>query len=186
MLSPILNDVLLFASTPDLAAILLASRHFSAVADGVVARRTLRAVWIRQLGGHIHVSTAVSKSSGATSFQFEVLSASDDVEQKLRPLLLGGIVELFVLPANALADRSQKFDWFVDVLRSLLVGIVVSRTLRLHLSDNYTSFDSIYAVVERFHYVNVRSSAVSAAILMGEEMAQVHIVAGLVWSRIRV
>ncbi|KAH7718614.1 hypothetical protein AAVH_13930 [Aphelenchoides avenae] len=158
MLSSILNDALLFASTPDLAPMLLASRRFSAVAAGIVARRTLRAVWIRQYAGQIHFSTAFVTASGATSFQFAILSASDDVEDKLRSLLLGGIVELFVLPSKVLAERQQQFDWFVDALKSLLVGGIVSRTLRLHLSND-ASLDAIYAMVERFHYVKVGKRA---------------------------
>ncbi|KAH7691355.1 hypothetical protein AAVH_40131, partial [Aphelenchoides avenae] len=80
------------------------------------------------------------------------LSASDDVEEKLRSLQLGGIVEVFVLHTIALSDDTQSFGRFVDVLRSLLTGAVVSRTLRLHMSSD-VSVDSIYAVVERFHYV---------------------------------
>lgn len=149
MLAPILEDALLFARTPDLAAMLLASRQSSSVAESVVAHRTLRAVWIRQLGGQIHVQTAFVTPSGSTSFQSVNLSASDDVEAKLRPLLLGGIVEVFRLHTRTLADR-----WFVDVLSSLLAGGIVARTLRLHLS-NELSIESIYALVERFHYVKV-------------------------------
>lgn len=149
MLSSILNDALLFASTPDLAGIVLTSRDFFAVAEGVVARRTLRAVWIRLCPGQIHLSTAFGTPSGSTSFQSVTLSASDDVEHELRPLQLGGIVELFVLPTDALADRS-----FAESLFSLLGGGIVSRTLRLHLSND-VSLDSVYALVERFHYVKV-------------------------------
>lgn len=159
MLSLILNDALQFASTPDLAPILLASRHFSAVAEGIVAGRTLRAVWFRLLCEQI-VTTALNMPSGPTSIQAVILSSSDDVETKLRPLLLGGIVELFALHTNALApfirqnDGSQLENWFLDELSSLLVGGIVSQTLRLHLSND-ASLDAIYAMVERFHYVKV-------------------------------
>jgi hypothetical protein len=82
------------------------------------------------------------------------LSESDNVEEMLRPLLLGGIIELFVLPTDALDGR---LDWFVDVLSSLVTGGIVSGTLRLHLSKHAASVDSIYAVVGRFQYVKVRN-----------------------------
>lgn len=149
MLVVVLNDALLFAATPDLASMLLASRHFSAVAAGIVARRTLRAVWIRQLGGQVNISTAFVMPTGSTSFQAVTLSASDDVDNALRPLRLGGIVEVFRLQTHVLAYR-----WFVDVLSSVVVGGIVSRTLRLHLSND-VSIESIYALVKRFHYVEV-------------------------------
>ena len=149
MLSSILDDALLFLSTPEFAAMLLASRHFSAVADGVVARRTLRAVWIRHYAGEIHVTIASSTLSGSRSIQGVVLSATDDIEKKLRSFLLGGIIDLCGVETRALAN-----PWFGDVLRSLLGGGIVSRTLRLHLSND-ASVDFIYALVERFHYVKV-------------------------------
>lgn len=154
MLSSILSDALSFVPTLDLAAMLHSSRHFSAVAEGVVARRTIRAVWIR-LAGPIHVSAAFAKPSGGASFQFATLSASDNVMQKLRSLLCGGIVEVFGLHANALAAHGQDLGWFADALRPLLAGVVVSRTLRLHMSKHAASVESIYAMVERFHYVEV-------------------------------
>ncbi|KAH7718611.1 hypothetical protein AAVH_13927, partial [Aphelenchoides avenae] len=148
MLPVVLNDALLFASTPDLASVLLANRHFSAVASGIVARRTLRAVWIRHFHvSQVHISTAIMTPSGSTSFEALTVSASDDVDKTLRPLRLGGIVEVFRLQTRALDER-----WFTDVLSSMVDGAIVSRTLRLHLS-NEVSIASIYALVERFHYV---------------------------------
>ncbi|KAH7684765.1 hypothetical protein AAVH_40727, partial [Aphelenchoides avenae] len=87
--------------------------------------------------------------SGSMPFQAVTLSASDNVEYRLRPLHLGGIVELFMLRANVLDDR---FRGFVDVLRPLLRAGVASRTLRLHLGND-VSVKTIYMVVERFHYV---------------------------------
>ncbi|KAH7689607.1 hypothetical protein AAVH_40394, partial [Aphelenchoides avenae] len=148
MLSSVLNDAFHFASTPDLAPMLLANRRFSAEAGGIVTRRTLRALWIRHfVPGQVHITTALVTPIGPMSFPEVTLSASDDVENIMRSLHLGGIVEVFRLQTHVLVER-----WFADVLSAMLTGGIVSRTLRLHLSND-VSIGSIYALVERFHHV---------------------------------
>ncbi|KAH7709745.1 hypothetical protein AAVH_22977 [Aphelenchoides avenae] len=158
MFSEILRDALLFGSTPDLAATLLVSRRFHAVAEVIVRRRTLRAVWVRQVGiGLIEVKVVANAPAGSTWLLTETLSEKDDVAAKLSPLLRGRIIGMFALHCDVL--RLTRYDkgyvkWFANSLCSVLDDVIVTQTLRLHLYPN-VQLESIYNTVACFRYVNV-------------------------------
>lgn len=153
MLSEILTDVLRFVSATDLASMLLSSPRYSVVIEDVIARRTLRTVIIRN---DATVTTGARSPSGSMKLTSERFTASDDVEEKLRLVLHGSIVQSFNLQCNAVAQNAKVCGWFAEALGSVLQSVVVSHSLRLHMRPG-DDLDLVYAIVGRFRYVHVSS-----------------------------
>ncbi|KAH7702362.1 hypothetical protein AAVH_30485 [Aphelenchoides avenae] len=158
MISEILADILLLASIPEFVAVLLVSRRSSAVAEDIVKRPTLRAVWVRQANiREVEIIIVAMTFAGSLSVLTETVSVTDDVAAKLGLLLRDRIINMFAIHCDVL--QLTRYDkgyvkWFANALYSVLDGVIVSQTLRLHLYPN-VRLESIYKIVACFRYVNV-------------------------------